>query len=200
MHEPVRRESALARLSLRAKTAPGDTGIVARERALLGHINLRGNPQDPRFLTAVQTVLGVAPPVAPNRVVDARGNTLYWLGPDEWLAVTADERSDGLEDALRAVLVGVRSAVTDVSGGQTVLMLRGGSVREVLAKGCPLDLHPRVFDVGQCSQSHLAKAPILIRQLDRQPSFEIVIRRSFAAYFWLWLEDASAEFGLAVSG
>ena len=71
-------------------------------------------------------------------------------------------------------------------------------MRELLAKGCPLDLHPRAFDVGQCAQSHLAKAPILIRQLDREPSFEIVVRRSFADYFWLWLEDAAAEYGLAV--
>ena len=131
-------------------------------------------------------------------MAEAQGNTVYWLGPDEWLLVTGRERRAALEAELRGALAGVRSAITDVSGGQTVVVLRGGHVRELLAKGCPLDLHPRAFDVGQCAQSHLAKAPILIRQLDREPSFEIVVRRSFADYFWLWLEDAAAEYGLAV--
>ena len=71
-------------------------------------------------------------------------------------------------------------------------------MRDLLAKGCPVDLHPSVFDVGQCAQSHLAKAPILLRQVDREPTFEIIVRRSFADYFWTWLEDAAAEYGLAV--
>jgi sarcosine oxidase, subunit gamma len=121
-----------------------------------------------------------------------------WLGPDEWLLVTPEGRCAAIEAALRTALVGVRSAVTDISGGQTVVALRGGAVRDLLAKGCPLDLHPRVFAAGQCAQSHLAKAPVLIRQLDGEPSFEIVVRRSYADYLWLWLEDAAAEYGLAV--
>ncbi|TNF08513.1 MAG: sarcosine oxidase subunit gamma, partial [Pseudomonadales bacterium] len=29
-------------------------------------------------------------------------------------------------------------------------------------------------------------------------TWELVIRRSFADYFWLWLQDACAEYGLAV--
>ena len=58
---------------------------------------------------------------------------------------------------------------------------------------------PTLDDIGQCAQSHLAKAPILLRRLDRRSSFEIIVRRSFADYFWLWLEDAAAEYSLAVS-
>ena len=198
MPDPIAGESPLARFDLaaRAMKARGDAGVVVRERALLGHLDLRGDTRDPRFAAAIRGVVGVAPPIAPNTVDEAQGNTVYWLGPDEWLLVTAGERSAVLEGELRAALTGVRAAVTDVSGGQTVVMLRGGNVRELLAKGCPLDLHPRVFGVGRCAQSHLAKAPILIRQLDREPSFEIVVRRSFADYFALWLADAAAEYGL----
>ena len=38
-----------------------------------------------------------------------------------------------------------------------VLHLSGAPVREVLAQGCPLDLHPSVFGAGQCAQSHFFK-------------------------------------------
>ncbi|MDI3326661.1 sarcosine oxidase subunit gamma family protein, partial [Pontibacterium granulatum] len=28
--------------------------------------------------------------------------------------------------------------------------------------------------------------------------FELVVRRSFADYIWLWIQDASREFGLVI--
>jgi sarcosine oxidase subunit gamma len=202
MSDPVTSESPLARFDLatRSTEARGDAGIRVRERALLGHLNLRGGAADPRFVAGVEAAVGVAPPVVSNTVREAQGHAVYWLGPGEWLLVTAGERRSALERELRAALDGVHAAITDVSGGQTVVVLRGARVRELLAKGCPLDLHPRAFDVGQCAQSHLAKAPILIRLLDREPAFEIVVRRSFADYLWLWMEDAAGEYGWVVDG
>jgi len=105
-------------------------------------------------------------------------------------------RQAQIEQSLRASLGDVRSAVTNVSGGQTVIVIRGVAARDVLAKGCPLDLHPRAFGVGRCAQSHLAKAAILVRVVDTPPAFEIVVRRSYADYLWLWLVDAAAEYGV----
>ena len=147
---------------------------------------------------AVRDVLGVAPPQTPNTVVEAQGNSCFWLGPTEWLLVTSYQLRAEMERLLRAALTGVRSAVTDVSGGQTTIILRGRSARDVLAKGCPLDLHPRIFAVGQCAQSHLAKAPILLRMVDIAPAFEVVVRRSFADYVWLWIQDAASEYGVEI--
>ncbi len=179
--------------------SPGHAGVIAREHPFLGHLNLRGNAQDPRFVGAVSDVLGDGLPLVANTVTDVQGITMYWLGPDEWLIVTPGERRAGVEGELRKVLAGLRVAVTDVSGGQTVLQLHGAHVRDVLAKGCPIDLHPRAFSIGQCAQSHLAKAPILIGQIENQPYFELIFRRSFADYLWTWLEGAAAEYGLEVA-
>jgi sarcosine oxidase subunit gamma len=111
--------------------------------------------------------MGDALPIAPNTLTDVEGNTMYWLGPDEWLIVTPDDRRAAIERQLRDGLAKLHVAVTDVSGGQTALHLHGRHVRDVLAKGCPIDFHPRVFGIGQCAQSHLGKAPILIGQIER---------------------------------
>lgn len=200
MSEPIHRDSPLGPYVVSAGTeaSRGDAGITASEHAFLGHLNLRGDPQDERFVAAVRAVLGVAPPITPNTVNEAQRNTVYWLGPDEWLVVTPDERRVPVENGLQSALRGMRFALTDVSGGQTVVVVRGAPVRELLAKGCGLDLHPHAFDFGQCAQSHLAKAPILLRPLAGEPAFEIIVRRSFADYLWLWLEDAAAEYGFEV--
>jgi len=58
------------------------------------------------------------------------------------------------------------------------------------AKGCPLDLHPRVFEPGCCAQSRLARTLVTIVQIDASPRYELIVRRSFADYLWQWLHDA----------
>ena len=201
MSDAIRRESPLVRFGLpaRAVHATGGAGVIAREHPLLGHINLRGDPHDPRFAGAVGGALGDALPMVANTLTDVHGITIYWLGPDEWLIVTPDERREATLRELRQALAKLHAAITDVSGGQTALHLHGRHVRDVLAKGCPIDLHPRAFGIGQCAQSHLGKAPILIGQIEDQPYFELIFRRSFADYLWTWLEPAAAEYGLEVA-
>jgi sarcosine oxidase subunit gamma len=195
-----RRESPLVRFELpaRALAKCADARVICAERSFLGHINLRGDADNAQFLAAVAGVVGTVLPIAPNTVAHGGANVVYWLGPDEWLIVTPTESEAAIARELRAALAGLFAAVTEVSGGQTVLALRGDAVRDLLAKGCPLDLHPRVFGVDRCAQSHLAKAPILIRQVDATPSFEIIVRRSFADYLWVWLEDAASEYPFAI--
>jgi len=201
MPDAILRQSPLARFKLatRAPHTTSGAGLIVREHSFLGHINLRGDPRDPHFAGAVGGVMGDALPMVPNTLTDVNGITIYWLGPDEWLIVTPDDRRESVRHQLRAALAKLHVAVTDVSGGQTALHLHGRHVRDVLAKGCPIDLHPRVFGIGQCAQSHLGKAPVLIGQIEEQPYFELIVRRSFADYLWTWLESAAEEFGLEIA-
>ena len=200
MSDRSTRESPLIRFELEARAVsnPAKARVVCAERPFLGHINLRGDAGDPGFIASVASVIDTAVPVRSNTVNRGHDNVVYWLGPNEWLIVTTGEREAAIARDLRQALASCFAAVTEVSGGQTVISLRGDSVRDMLAKGCPLDLHARVFGIDRCAQSHLAKAPILIRQVDAAPSFEIIVRRSFADYLWLWLEDAAAEYGLGI--
>ena len=124
---------------------------------------------------------------------------MLWLGPNEWLVVVPAQRLERIERALREALDGQHAAVTDVSHGRTVLTLSGPDARAVLAKGCPLDFHPRAFPAGRCAQSRLAKCQVLIHLVTAEPEFEIYVARSFAEYAWSWLEDAGREFGVRIA-
>lgn len=191
----VTSESPLLRFALAARAGVPGAGIRAAERAFLTHVNLRGDARDGAFLASVRDIFGVELPIAANTVATAPGCVAYWLGPDEWLVVAIRTPGTDLAAALRTALGDRFSSVTDVSGGQTVVVLSGNAVRELLSKDCPLDLHPRAFGVDQCAQTRLAKAAVLLRPLAGD-AMEIVVRRSFADYFWLWLEEAAAEYGL----
>ena len=61
---------------------------------------------------------------------------------------------------------------------------QGETARNLIAKGCPLDLHPRVFAAGRCAQSVLAKADVTLHQLDEEPSYDLFVLCSFADYLW----------------
>ena len=176
----------------------GDARVVISERAFLGHLNLRGDSSDDEFMERVEGALGLELPAEPNAVSGGEGKQALWLGPDEWLIVTPQEDQSSVAARLGDALDGVHSSITDVSGGQTVINLSGKRAREVLAKGCALDLHPRAFGERSCAQTLVAGANVILRWAGPEPSFDLIVRRSFAEYLALWLHDAAQEYGVSV--
>jgi sarcosine oxidase subunit gamma len=65
-------------------------------------------------------------------------------------------------------------------------------------KGCSLDLHPRVFNAGDCAQSGLARCHMLLHQINEIPTYDVYVHRSFSHYAWRWLEDAAREYGVSI--
>ncbi|WP_244816730.1 sarcosine oxidase subunit gamma [Caballeronia sp. Lep1P3] len=166
------------------------------ERPFLELVNVRGDARDAAFVRALQSVTGCAPPAQPNTVAKGNGYTMLWLGPDEWLlqseAAHDASRAAPMEAKLRDAFAdaGTFASAVDIGSGYTVLDIDGPRTRDVLARGCPLDLHRKAFGVGQCAQSHYFKASITLVPLggDR---FEIIVRRSFADYFVKIMLDAA---------
>lgn len=159
-------------------------------------VNLRVDSTAPGVLAALRRVLGLDLPVVPCTCVANDRIRIVWAGPDDWFVVGAPGTQAQIAADLRAALSGTHCAVTDVSSGYCVVKLSGSSARDVLAQGCPLDLHPRAFAPGQAAGSHFFKASIHLWQVDPAPSFELLVRRSFAAYFWQVLRDCTIECGL----
>lgn len=171
----------------------GDAPSI-EEKPFLGYINLRGRSDNTGFLAASLKVLGCEPPTTANTVVEAGDCRIYWLGPDEWLIVTPAGQQGRIQAELVAALADVFSAVVDNSSGLTMLHISGANAAALLASDCPLDLHPREFKPGQCAQTRLAKAGMTISPLADGAGFEVIIRRSFADYLLLWLQEAALAF------
>ncbi len=166
------------------------------ERPFLTQINLRLDPADSEALAAIQLVLGVQLPLTPNTTAAGQELLAAWLGPDEWLLLTEHHQPDALVTNLQAALTGHFASVVDTSAGQTVIRLSGPSALDVLARGCALDLHPSAFPPGACAQTLLARAQALLIAVDAAPTFDIIVRRSFAPYVAAWLQDSAHQFDL----
>ena len=172
-----------------------DSSLLVAWREGLSIVNVRGNPDDATFRDAFN-LLGVPLPLLPGSSSGGDPVRIVWAGPDDWFLIGPAGRADANVSQLRAALAGTHHAVTDVGGGFTVLNLAGSPVREVLAQGCPLDLHPRVFRTGQSAGTHFFKASVWLWQVDPTPSFELLVRNSFRPYVDLMLERCSTECGL----
>jgi sarcosine oxidase subunit gamma len=200
------RQSPLAHLGIERRAAPtraDGAGVSMAELPFRAMVALRGRSDDPRFLSAVKQALGPDLPLEAGSTSGDENLRLLWLGPDEWWAVARDggpELAAKLKDALQ----GVRSSVVDVSEAHATIEIAGPRSRDVLMKGCPLDLHSRLFGPGQCTRSLIAKAECTLLQLadeqsaEGEPAYQLIVRRSFAEYVWCWLEDAAREYGVTV--
>lgn len=198
MLEPVQRTMLPGGRAPATTSALSDQALLAGWRTGLAIVNLRGNAEDPAFRAAVSRVLNLDLPVQPCSSVADAVHRLVWVGPDDWFVIGPRSQATAIEAQLRAALAGTHHAVTDVSGGYTVLHLSGTPVREVLAQGCPLDLHPHVFGPGSSAGSLFFKTSIWLWQTDEAPVYEVLVRSSFRGYFWLMLERSTQECGLVI--
>ena len=174
----------------------GRSDVWFEEYPALTHLNLRGHLDEVDFTASVTGVLGIAPPGVPNRVARTSDTCLHWLSLDEWLIVSTLSAAL-IEKALAVPLAGRHYALVNLSGGQTVLRIGGLRARDILTSDCTLDFHPRVFRHGDCRQSLLAGAPVLLRRVDEldDVAFDLVVRRSFSRHLFDWLTDAAHETG-----
>ena len=120
------------------------------------------------------------------------GNFVLFFSCQRPRSVHTDERALRVLRDLGYRAPREHASVVDVSAQRTTLALSGPGVRDLLAGGCAIDLHPRVFGPGDCVQTELAHAPVVL--LRRDPGFWVFVRASFAAHLVDWLVDASVEY------
>ena len=177
--------------------ASGTAGLTVTERRGLGlaTVTLRPGARD-TLADALSTAYGLTLSDGP-KVSTGSDIALVGTGPRSWLAV---QPGGGWRFAstLATQLAGSAS-VADQSSGYAVLRLCGPNVRQVLAKGVPVDLHPAAFQPGDAAVTLAGHVGIILWQVDAAPTYDIAVFRSFAGSFWHWLTESAAEFGMAVA-
>ena len=192
----LRRRSPLEGALPEDGQSPGPSngpGVVIVERRGLALAQVLARPGQEE---AVAARLRLDP--APGRASETPEATVLWLAPGTWMVVAQDVEDGGLYSRLREEL-GDRAAVVDQSHGRAVLRLAGASARDVLAKGCRLDLHPRVFTPGMCAQTVIAQIGVLLHQCDEIPTYDLYVFSGYALDFLEWLTSSAAEFGYRIN-
>jgi sarcosine oxidase subunit gamma len=169
--------------------------LSERTGLAIAHIAARKG-KIPEVVQRLAALVGTAPEDGP-RCVTGDSMVLVGCAPGQWLAfLEGTSRAAGLArvtDALADI-----ASVTDTSSGKVVVRVTGPRARDVLAKGCPVDLDPRVFGPGSAAATEIAHVGCLLWQVDDKPTFDLVVNRSPAKSFWSWLAASAAEYGYEV--
>ena len=116
------------------------------------------------------------------------------VGPREWLLVSQERDAPALRECLEPNLTTEGLVLVEVTGGLAMLEVRGPATRELLTKGCGLDLHSRRFPAGRCARTRFAQIPLTIACVEEPSRFELYVGRSYAHYLHTWIIDAAPEF------
>ena len=147
--------------------------------------NVQGDASRADFTDQVARQFSIALPIAPNTTARTDAITAFWLGPRSWLLV-AESTGSPLVNFIekRNALNSEGGALFDLSASRVAYRLAGDRATDVLATGCPLDLHPRAFRNGDCAQSVFGRVNALLYKPGDAPTFVIVVARSFARDVW----------------
>ena len=114
-----------------------------------------------------------------------------WCAPGDWLvAVPAGAGATELA-ALSADTDELPAVATAGTDSRVLLRLDGARLRDVLARGTTLDLHPQQFGDRQCAVTRLAGVPVLL--LAEGDEMLLLACRSLAAYLLEWFRAASQD-------
>jgi sarcosine oxidase, subunit gamma len=192
MADTLDRTSPLQPWAARFAQLPATVAMV--DEPFITMVELRLDPSGPGAV-AVASLLGVELPTTPSTYAENADVAVIWLGPDEWLVTGTSLTGPELEARLRETASAHGGTAVDVSGQRTTLRLRGSHSRDVLGKGCAIDLHPRAFGGGAAVQTTLGRAGVILMAVDGSGSdYRILVRLSFARYLADWLLDAAEEY------
>ena len=187
MTAEIQYDSALAH-----RGSPEGLSIHLREITGRGMIDLRGLASDRKFLAAAKSVLGIDLPRTPRTSVSWGDIKLLWLSIDHWLILCPGARTAELLASLRKALTGLHSLAVDVSDMRAVLRLEGDGLREVLMKGCSLDLLGGEYKAGTVRRMRYAEIAALLHVVE-DTVFDIYVFRSYADYAWDFILRTARE-------
>jgi len=123
----------------------------------------------------------------------ASGCFLLGIGPGRWLLIASDGAPDEFPGAnLEAAF----EVAVETGDAWTQFAISGSAARDLLAKGCALDLHPGAFPEGGCAVTRFAQLRCVLHHAG--VGYRLLVGRSHAASLAEWLVEAAAEFGLEV--
>jgi methylglutamate dehydrogenase subunit D len=179
MLERVKIAEASRASAFGAWTGTEAKGLRIGERRGLAIVELAAYGHGAAMQAALSRALGVPLPAA-CASAEAGGIAALSIGPGRWLIVGDEAAVSDLPAPSEDV-----AAITDLSGGRTVLTLAGPNAVRTLMKGTAVDLDPAVFPAGAVAATALQRMPVVIWR--RGGAYDVIVPRSYAVAMLDWL-------------
>ena len=116
---------------------------------------------------------------------------VLWNAPRTWLIISSKKN---IVSSIKDKCDNENFAVTDISHSRAVIQIKGLQAKEVLKKGCPININE--IQVNNCAGTIFNGITIVVDFVNNNPdTFNLLALRSFGETFYHHITDAALEFG-----
>lgn len=135
---------------------------------------------------------------SPGKATVTKDHTAIPLAPGQWMLISSEAKSGSFAGQISSKLK-KNGYASEQSDARVIFRISGTRARELMQKGCRLDLDSSVASKGWCAQTQIAQAGVIVHQVDNVPTYDIMVYSGFAQHFAEWLEHTGAQLGIAFS-
>ena len=118
---------------------------------------------------------------------------ILWSAPRTWLIISSKKN---IINNIKDKCDHENFAVTDISHSRAVIQIKGLQAKEVLKKGCPININE--IQVNNCAGTVFNGITVVVDFVNNNPdTFNLLALRSFGETFYHHITDAALEFGYA---
>ena len=141
-------------------------------------------------LGAIQ-IEGLGFPIENSKVESNKETRILWSAPRTWFIIS---KKENIINNIKEKCTDENFAITDISHSRAVIQIKGLQAREILKKGCPLNINE--FKTNNCAGTAFHGISIVVALIDNNPdAFNLLTLRSFGESFYHHITDAALEFG-----
>ena len=132
-------------------------------------------------------------PLESPKVTTNKETRILWNAPRAWLIISGKKN---IVSSIKDKCDNENFAVTDISHSRAVIQIKGLQAKEVLKKGCPININE--IQVNNCAGTVFNGITIVVDCVNNNPdTFNLLALRSFGETFYHHVTDAALEFGYA---
>ena len=132
-------------------------------------------------------------PIDNPKVTANKETRILWSAPRTWLIIS---RKKNIIRNIKDKCDHENFAVTDISHSRAVIQIKGLQAKEVLKKGCPININE--IQVNNCAGTVFNGITVVVDFVNNNPdTFNLLALRSFGETFYHHITDAALEFGYA---
>ena len=134
---------------------------------------------------------GLGFPIENSKVESNKETRILWSAPRTWFIIS---KKENIINNIKEKCTDENFAITDISHSRAVIQIKGLQAREILKKGCPLNINE--FKTNNCAGTVFHGISIVVDLIDNNPdTFNLLTLRSFGESFYHHVTDAALESG-----
>ena len=132
-------------------------------------------------------------PLDNPKVTANKETRILWSAPRTWLIISSKKN---IISNIKNKCDRENFAITDISHSRAVIQIKGPQAKEVLKKGCPININE--IQVNNCAGTVFNGITVVVDFVNNNPdTFNLLALRSFGETFYHHITDSALEFGYA---